>query len=136
MVRLIQVRKPLDLLASWLELEQLTLNRELLQGASIALERVFLYHEAEVLEEAWREIDERGTVMTDEQAQAWLADKVSYVQAFLQKWLPRARPFPFDGRVNGGTYVMRYCDLESSAQILQVRIELALNATVSWMCGQ
>jgi len=119
MVRLIQVRKPLELLASWLELEQLTLNRELLQSASIALERVFLYHEAEVLEKAWRLIDERGTVMTAEQAQAWLAGKVSYVQDFLQKWLPRARPFPFDGRVIGGTYVMRYCDLERSAQILQ-----------------
>ena len=119
MVRLIQVRKPLELLASWLELEQLTLNRELLQSASIALERVFLYHEAEVLEEAWRVIDERGTVMTDEQAQAWLVVKVSYVQAFLQKWLPRAQPFPFGGRVSGGTYVLRYRDLERSAQILQ-----------------
>ena len=119
MVRLIQVRRPLELLASWLELEQLTLNRELLQSSSIALERVFLYHEAEVLEEAWRVIDERGTVMTDEQAQAWLADKVSYVQAFLQKWLPRARPFPFGGRVSGGTHLLRYSDLERSAQILQ-----------------
>ena len=119
MVRLIQVRKPLDLLASWLELEQLTLNRELLQSASIALDRVFLYHEAEVLEEACRVIDERGTVMPAEQAQAWLVDKVSYVQAFLQKWLPRARPFPLGGRVSGGTYVLRYSDLERSAQILQ-----------------
>ena len=119
MVRLVQVRRPLELLASWLELEQLTLNRELLQSVSIALDRVFLYHEAEVLEEAWRVIDERGTVMTDEQAQAWLAEKVSYVQAFLQKWLPRAQPFPFGGRVSGGTYVLRYGDLERSAQIMQ-----------------
>jgi hypothetical protein len=119
MVRLIQVRKPLDLLASWLELEQLTINRELLRSASIVLERVFLYHEAELLEEAWRLIDERGTVMAAEQAQAWLAGKVSYVQTFLQKWLPRALPFPFAGRVSGGTYVLRYNDLEHSAQILQ-----------------
>jgi len=119
MVRLIQVRKPLELLASWLELEQLTLNRELLQSASIALERVFLYHEAEVLEEAWRVIDERGTVMTAEQAQAWLRDKVSYVQTFLQKWLPRARPFLFGGQIRGGTYLLRYNDLERSAQVLQ-----------------
>jgi hypothetical protein len=119
MVRLVQVRRPLELLASWLELEQLTLNRELLQNASIALERVFLYHEAEVLEEAWRVIDERGTVMTAEEAHAWLAEKVSYVQAFLQKWLPRARPFPLSGRVSGDTYVLRYGDLERSAKILQ-----------------
>ena len=119
MVRLIQVRRPLELLASWLELEQLTLNRELLQSASIALERVFLYHEAEVLEEAWRLIDERGTVMNAEQTQAWLAGKVNYVRDFLQKWLPRARPFPFGGRASGGTYVLRYSDLERSAQILQ-----------------
>ena len=119
MVRLLQVRRPLEQLASWLELEQLTLNRELLQSASISLERLMLYHEAEVLEEAWRVIDERGTVMNAEEAQAWLAEKVSYVQAFLQKWLPRAQPFPFVGRVSGGTYVLRYGDLERSVQILQ-----------------
>ncbi len=119
MVRLIQVRKPLELLASWLELEQLSFNRELLQSSSIALERVFLYHEAEVLEDAWRVIDELGTVMTAEQAQAWLADKVSYVQAFLRKWLPQARPFPFGGQVSGGTYLLRYNDLEHSVPILQ-----------------
>jgi hypothetical protein len=119
MVRLIQVRRPLELLASWLELEQLTLNRELLQASSIALERVFLYHEAEVLEEAWRLIDERGVLMSAEQAQAWLAAKRIYVQAFMQKWLPQARPFPFGGRVSGGTYLLRYSDLDLSAQILQ-----------------
>lgn len=119
MVRLIQVRKPLELLASWLELEQLTLNRELLKSASIALERVFLYHEAELVEEAWRVIDERGTVMTAEQTEAWLKGKVSYIQAFLQKWLPRARPFPFVGQIRGGTYLLHYKDLERSAQVLQ-----------------
>lgn len=119
MVRLIQVRKPLELLASWLELEQLTLNRELLKSASIAVERVFLYHEAEVLEEAWRVIDDHGTVMTAEQAETWLAAKVSYVQSFLQKWLPQALLFPFGGRASGGTYVLRYTDLEHSRHILQ-----------------
>ena len=119
MVRLIQVRRPLELLASWLELEQLTLNRELLKSSSISLERVFLYHEAEVLEEAWRLIDERGAVMPAEQAQSWLESKCGYVQAFLQKWLPQARPFPFGGRVSWGTYLLRYSDLARSAQILQ-----------------
>lgn len=58
MVRLIQVRRPFDLLVSWLELQQLVLNRALLRNASIALERIFLYHEPEVLEEAWRLIDD------------------------------------------------------------------------------
>jgi hypothetical protein len=28
-------------------------------------------------------------------------------------------PFPFGGRVNGGTYVLRYSDLKRSAQVLQ-----------------
>ena len=107
MVRLIQVRRPLELLASWLE------------ALSSSLDRVFLYHEPEVLEEAWRLIDEHGAVMPSEHAQAWLASKCSYVQAFLQKWLPQARPFPFGGRVSGGTYLLRYSDLARSEQILE-----------------
>ncbi|KAF0652676.1 hypothetical protein L107_11000 [Cyanobium sp. Copco_Reservoir_LC18] len=118
MVRLIQVRRPLHALVSWLELEQLNENRQLLQQASIALERIYLYHEAEVLEEAWRLIDQAGVVMTTEQVSEWLTRKVRYVVRFLEKWLPLAKPFPFGARLTGGNFLLRYEDLGRSEQLL------------------
>ena len=111
MVRLIQIRRPLHLLASWLELEQLAHNRQLLQEASLVLERIFLYHEPEVLEEAWRVIDRAGSVMSEEQVEHWLQDKTTYVAGFLNKWLPLATAFPFANEVSDGNLVLRYEDL-------------------------
>ncbi|MCP9797733.1 hypothetical protein [Cyanobium sp. Lug-B] len=119
MVRLVQVRRPLHALVSWLELEQLNENRQLLQQASLALERIYLYHEAEVLEEAWRLIDQAGVVMTSEQVSEWLNRKVRYVVGFLQKWLPLAKPFPFGHRLSGGDVLLRYEDLGRSQELLE-----------------
>jgi len=119
MVRLIQVRRPLHALVSWLELEQLALNKHLLKQSSIALERVYLYHEPEVLEESWRLIDQAGVMMTTEQVQAWLDLKVKYLVDFLRKWLVLARPFPFRGRLIGGNCLLRYEDLGRSEMILE-----------------
>jgi hypothetical protein len=119
MLRLIQVRRPFDLLVSWLELEQLALNRALLKNASLVVERVFLYHEPEVLEEAWRLINEAGTVMTAEQVQQWLAEKVRYVVGFLNKWLPQARPLSLDQPIRGGNVLLRYEDLGQCNQLLK-----------------
>jgi hypothetical protein len=119
MVRLVQVRRPLHALVSWLELEQLNENRQLLQQASLALERIYLYHEAEVLEEAWRLIDQAGVVMTSEQVSEWLNRKVRYVVGFLQKWLPLAKPFPFGHRLSGGNVLLRYEDLGRSQELLE-----------------
>ena len=128
MLRLIQVRRPFDLLVSWLELQQLVQNREILKGSSIVLERIFLYHEPEVLEEAWRLIDQAGTVMTAEQVQAWLADKVGYVVGFLRKWLPLARPLADGDRFLSGNVLMRYEDLGQCQQLLQALGRDDLNA--------
>jgi hypothetical protein len=119
MLRLIQVRRPFDMLVSWLELEQLTQNREILKGSSIVLERIFLYHEPEVLEEAWRLVDQAGTVMTTNQVQAWLADKVGYVLGFLRKWLPLTRPLADGSLFLDGNVLMRYEDLGQCQQLLQ-----------------
>jgi len=126
MLRLIQVRRPFDLLVSWLELQQLVQNRDILKGSSIVLERIFLYHEPEVLEEAWRLIDQAGTVMTAEQVQEWLADKVGYVVGFLRKWLPLARPLVDGDRFLGGEVLMRYEDLGQCQKLLQAlgRVDL------------
>jgi hypothetical protein len=119
MLRLIQVRRPFDLLVSWLELQQLELNRALLKDGSIVLERVFLYHEPEVLEEAWRLIDEAGTVMAAEQMQEWLAEQMQYVVGFLRKWLPLAKLFRPDQPLLGGNVLLRYEDLGHCHQLLK-----------------
>ncbi len=119
MVRLILVRRPLHALVSWLELEQLALNQELMQQSSLALERIYLYHEPEVLEEAWRVIDQSGVVMTTDQVQVWLDEKVQYLISFLRKWLPLTRPFPFGEGLLGGNFLLRYEDLGRSDALLE-----------------
>ncbi|MDM7958659.1 MAG: hypothetical protein QUV04_02745 [Synechococcus sp. WH 8007] len=119
MVRLIQVRQPFDLLVSWMELAQLTLNESLLVDASISLKRIYLYHEPELLEEAWMLVDEAGAVMNKDQARKWLTEKSRYVVDFLQKWLPLADPFaPCNGYLSGNV-VLRYEDLGSCHQLLK-----------------
>jgi len=128
MVRLIQVRRPLNLLVSWLELQQLELNRELLKQSSIVVERVFLYHEPEVLAEAWRVIDQSGTVMSEEQVQHWLHKQQEYVVGFLKKWLPLTTPFPFGERVQSGNLLLRYEDLGRCQQLMEA---FGLNALQS-----
>ena len=77
MIRLIQIRKPFDLLASWLELQQLQFNQELLAKFNISYNRIMLYHEKQLLEDAWHLIDSHGSVMTANDASTWLEAKSS-----------------------------------------------------------
>jgi len=119
MIRLIQIRKPLDLLASWLELEQLNLNQELLARYSISLYRIFLYHEKQLLEDAWQLIDNYGCVMTAGEAKAWLHTQSNYVKAFLEKWLPLTTPFPFGEPAKSGNFLLSYNDLSRGVEILE-----------------
>lgn len=119
MLRFVQVRKPVEFLISWLELQQLEVNRELLGSVGISLDRIYLYHEAQLLEDSWSLIDRDGVVMTPHQAQAWLTKKLGYVLAFLNKWLPLSRPFPFGERLSHGTFLLPYNDLRYSSQILE-----------------
>ncbi|MEB3318929.1 MAG: hypothetical protein VKO39_12435 [Cyanobacteriota bacterium] len=118
-VRLVQVRRPLPLLASWLELKHLSVNRELLHRHGIILERVYLHHEAALLETSWQLIDECGVAMERQEALPWLAEKSLYITNFLKKWLPLARPLPTAQAPLRGTYVLRYEDLGARAQILR-----------------
>jgi hypothetical protein len=120
MVRLIQVRQPLDLLVSWLELEQLTHNRSLLADAGISLERIFLYHEPQLLEAVWMLVDKAGTIMSADQVQQWLEEKVCYVVGFLYKWLPVAKRLPAAcSGLLGGNILLRYEDLGEYQVLLQ-----------------
>lgn len=118
MLRLIQVRRPLPLLASWLELDQLAVNRKLLREAEIRVDRIYLLHEPALLEQAWGLIDASGTVMSPEQAQAMLNRKLIYVIAFLRKWMPLVQPFPFDAALISGHYLLPYEQLDRSEGIL------------------
>lgn len=119
MIRLIQIRKPFDLLASWLELKQLSSNKELLAEKNISLERIMLYHEKQLIEDAWQLIDRRGSVMTKAEAENWLQEKSIYIRAFLKKWIPQAMPFPFGESVSRGTLLLCYEDLDRGPEILE-----------------
>jgi hypothetical protein len=118
-VRLVQVRRPLPLLASWLELKHLSVNREMLNRHGIMLERIYLLHEAALLETSWRLIDECGVAMERQEALSWLAGKTLYISSFLKKWLPLARPLPTEQAPLRGTYILRYEDLGAKAQLLR-----------------
>ncbi len=119
MVRLIQIRRPLHLLVSWLELQQLAFNEKVLQDANIPINRIFLYHEKELIEEAWRVVDAGGSVMASDEVQKWLIAKTDYISRFLNKWLPLATPFPFGKEVApGGNYIIRYEELGRWGELL------------------
>jgi len=119
MIRLIQIRKPFDLLASWLELQQLELNQELLAQSNISWKRIMLFHEKQLLEDAWHLIDDHGSVMAANDASTWLEAKSSYVKAFLEKWLPIAEVFPFGEPVKKGNFLLGYKYLNKGEEILQ-----------------
>lgn len=119
MIRLIQIRKPFDLLASWLELRQLAHNQKLLESHSISPRRIWLYHEKELLEDAWQVIDKYGCVMDASEVKLWLNKQSIYLKSFLEKWLPGAEAFPFGTPVKSGNFVLRYDDLARGSDILQ-----------------
>ena len=119
LIRLIQIRQPGEVLASWLELQQLRLNKELLAGSGISWSRIMLYHEKELLEEAWRLIDERGDIMDERIADKWLHDKYDYIKLFLEKWLPVAEVFPLGKPVTSGNFVLSYRALSRGSEILR-----------------
>jgi hypothetical protein len=118
-VRLVQVRRPLPLLASWLELKQLNINREMLQEHGINPNRIYLYHEPALVESSWPLIDDFGITMSRQEAVVWLQGKVAYISGFLNKWLPLASPLPHEGAPVRGTFVLRYEDLGARADVLQ-----------------
>ncbi|MFN5161723.1 MAG: hypothetical protein ACK55H_03565 [Cyanobacteriota bacterium] len=121
-VRLVQIRQPLDLLASWIELHHVQANRPLLENHGISPARIYLYHEKALLDTAWRIIDESGHCISTTQAMEWLTSKESYIIEFLNKWLPECQPFPLHDPAPGlrGTYVLRYEDLDDASTALSM----------------
>ena len=118
-VRLVQVRRPFPLLASWLELKHLHVNREMLERHGIDPKRIYLYHEAALVESSWRLIDEFGTAMKPDLAVQWLGEKTTYIIGFLNKWLPLSSPLPAVIGPTSGTFLLRYEDLGVQSSVLR-----------------
>lgn len=118
-VRLVQVRRPFPLLASWLELKHLHVNREMLERHGIDPKRIYLYHEAALVESSWRLIDEFGTAMKPDLAMQWLGEKTTYIIGFLNKWLPMSSPLPAVIGPTSGTFLLRYEDLGIQSTVLR-----------------
>lgn len=120
-LRLIQIRQPLHLLVSWLELFHLQVNRSLLESHGISPSRIYLHHEKALLDTAWRLIDESGSCMSMDEAHEWLDAQALYITGFLAKWLPICKEFPehVESDSLSGSYVLRYEDLGSCSPILR-----------------
>jgi hypothetical protein len=117
-IRLVQVRQPFHLLTSWLELAQIGLNKELLKQHGISYERVLLYHEKQLLDIAFKLIDEHGAAMHPSDANLWLQQKTEYIIRFTRKWLPHCRPFQELKTNVFGTYLLRYDQLANVVPIM------------------
>ena len=120
MHRLIQIREPFDLLVSWLELAQLHVNEELLREKNIDILRIYLYHEAPLLGEAWEIIDLYGTTMNTERARMWLLSKKEYIESFLNKWIPRSQRINSREYNNYGNYVLHYQEMQDPSNLLKL----------------
>ena len=120
MHRLIQIREPFDLLVSWLELAQLQVNEELLREKNINILRIYLYHEAPLLGEAWEIIDLYGTTMNAERARMWLLSKKEYIKSFLNKWIPISQHINSKEYNNYGNSVLHYQEMQDPSNLLKL----------------
>ena len=82
------------------------------------MERIWLYHEAELKKSAWEIIDQNGSTMCKEDTQKWLQAKSSYIENFLKKWLPISIPFPNEAKLVNANYVLPYQNLADIESIL------------------
>jgi hypothetical protein len=120
MYRIIQIREPFDLLVSWLELAQLSHNKELLKEQNIDVSRIFLYHETSLLEESWEVIDLTGEIMSAEVAKEWLAAKKEYIKSFLAKWVPISSSINSKELHNCGNFLLQFQDMKDPQNLLNL----------------
>ena len=120
MFRIIQLREPFDLIISWLELAQLETNKDLLKEKNIDILRIYLYHEASLLEESWEIIDKYGTTMSDTETSQWLSSKKKYIKSFLLKWIPISNTISTKELHNCGNFVLHYQDMKDPQALLNL----------------
>ena len=120
MFRFIQVRRPLDILISWLELQQLAVNKNLLNRHNISLDRIYLYHEPQLIDSSWDIIDNLGTTFSKIDAETWLKSKFNYIVSFSNKWLPLSLPISEKLNSSCGNYVINYTELSDPTRLLSL----------------
>ena len=109
--RIVLARRPFDFLCSWIELAQLSFNKDILTAHGICATRIQLHHESALLTNAFRVIDEEGATMTPEATIVWLKAKTNYAVAFSEKWLPMCHDWQELGSLLTGTYLVCYEDM-------------------------
>jgi len=117
-LRIVQVRQPYDMILSWLELHQIEANTSLLEKRGISANRIYLYHESQLIEEAWRIIDQDGDTSEINAAKDWLAAKKNYIICFINKWAPLCKPWSAEASKGVGSYLLRYEDLGLAGESL------------------
>lgn len=118
--RFIQVREPIEILVSWLELQQLFINKDLLHRNNVSINRIMLYHEPELIDASWELIDASGTVHSNSEAEEWLSLKSKYMISFLNKWLPLSYPLNTTKLSDSGNYILNYTDLTDHSRIFDL----------------
>lgn len=104
--RLILIRDPLYILTSWFAMDQLESNRTTLAQHGINVEKIWLAHEQEVLDPAYRLLDERFEPPPLAQLTEWLEKKSQYIIGFMDKWVKPGLEQP-----DSQTQVIRYEDI-------------------------
>lgn len=95
--RLILIRDPLFTLTSWFELEQLGKYTKNLAQHGIDMPKIWLAHEKEVLESAYRVLDGCFEPPGIDNLASWLLNKSGYITSFLDRWVRPAlqKPDPY-----------------------------------------
>lgn len=85
--RIVLIREPLPILTSWFSLDQLAKHKNKLQKKSINMEKIWAYHEPEVLAMAYETLDSEFEAPEYEILKSWLSEKTHYIIGFLEKWV-------------------------------------------------
>jgi hypothetical protein len=89
--RIILIREPAALLRSWFVLEQMARCRDDLMLNGVDINKIFLLHEAQVIEMAYDIVENKYRPPTQAEVKEWLNDKSKYINGFLEKWLPSSK---------------------------------------------
>jgi hypothetical protein len=84
--RMVLVRDPLEILTSWWSLQALQLNADLLRDNGLIMHKINFRHEAPLVAQAHRILDEEGAVPDDRALAQFLDKQASYLGGFAAKW--------------------------------------------------
>ncbi len=95
--RVILVRDPLFILTSWFALEQLQNYKQELHESGINMEKIWIAHEPEIIESAFRILDNKYCPPNEKMLNTWLEEKSYYIESFMKKWVHPvlANPQPY-----------------------------------------